>query len=280
MKCYNRSRRVIQGALRALLVGAALLLAAPVAAQDQRLDPLHDVGFDQRLDAQTPLDALFVDEEGRTVAFGDYFGEKPVLLALNYYECPMLCSIVREGVLTSLQQLDFDVGREFTVIFVSIDPTETPMIAAAQKAATVARYGRPGAAEGWHFLTGSQESIDQLAQAVGFRYVYDEPTAQYSHPSGVVILTPQGRVARYFYGIEYVSRDLRLGLVEASHNKIGSPIDQLLLLCFHYDPVTGRYSGLIMTITQVAGALTVLMLGITMFVLTRRHRRRPIELAH
>lgn len=265
-------RRLSLMALLALCV-IALTPAAPIRAQDEQPDPVRDVGFDQLLDQSVPLDALFTDEEGRTIPLRDFFGEKPVVLALGYYECPMLCSLVREGMLQSFSQLDFTVGDEFEVVNVSIDPGETPMIAAAQKAIHVERYGRPGGGDGWHFLTGDQEAIDRLASAVGFRYVYDAEIDQYAHPSGIIVLTPLGKIARYFYGIEFDLKDLRLGLVEASENKIGTPVDQFLLLCYHYDPVTGTYTGLIMTITRVVGALTILILGGALFMLNRRHRR-------
>ncbi len=265
-------RRLSLMALLALCV-IALTPAAPIRAQDEQPDPVRDVGFDQLLDQSVPLDALFTDEEGRTIPLRDFFGEKPVVLALGYYECPMLCSLVREGMLQSFSQLDFTVGDEFEVVNVSIDPGETPMIAAAQKAIYVERYGRPGGGDGWHFLTGDQEAIDRLASAVGFRYVYDAEIDQYAHPSGIIVLTPLGKIARYFYGIEFDLKDLRLGLVEASENKIGTPVDQFLLLCYHYDPATGTYTGLIMTITRVVGALTILILGGALFMLNRRHRR-------
>jgi protein SCO1/2 len=248
----------------------ALGWLTPAHAQESNPDPLTDVGFDQRLDTQVPLGLQFVNEDGQPVELRKYFETKPVILVLGYYECPMLCSIVRDGLVTSLKQVDFDVGKEFDVVYVSIDPQETPMIAAAQKTALLAEYNRPGAEEGWHLLVGNQDSIEQLANSVGFRYVYDETIDQYAHPSGIVVLTPQGRIARYFYGIEYEPRDLRFGLMEASADKIGSPVDQLLLLCYHYDPATGQYSGIITNITQMAGIATVLMIVAAIATLTRR----------
>ncbi|MCG8350568.1 MAG: SCO family protein [Chloroflexales bacterium] len=255
-----------------LIVCCVLALAwiNPAYAQESSPDPLTDVGFDQRLDTQVPLGLQFVNEDGQSVELRQYFGTKPVILVLGYYECPMLCSIVRDGLVTSLKQVDFDVGKEFEVVYVSIDPQETPMIAAAQKTALLAEYNRPGAEDGWHLLVGNQESIEQLAHTVGFRYVYDEAIDQYAHPSGIVVLTPQGRVARYFYGIEYEPRDLRFGLMDASADKIGAPVDQLLLLCYHYDPATGQYSGIITNVTQLAGIVTVLTIVAAIATLTRR----------
>jgi protein SCO1 len=228
-------------------------------------DPLKDVAYEQRLGEQLPLDLPFVDEAGQAVRLGDFFGEKPVVLALGYYECPMLCSLVREGMVTSLMDVRLDAGKDFQVVNVSIDPTETPMNAANTKAAVLSRYGRPGSESGWHFLTGTQDSIAQLAAAIGFQYFYDETIDQYAHAAGIIVTTPGGELARYFYGIEYNPSDVRLGLVEASGNKIGSPVDQLLLLCYHYDPVSGKYTGLVMTVLRVVSVLFVL--GMVAFVL-------------
>jgi protein SCO1/2 len=262
--------------LRRSLVSCGLLLLtlaiAPggALAQGDKPDPLHDVAFEQRLDAQVPADLSFVDEQGRTVALGDYFGAQPVILQLSYYECPMLCSLVRQGMLDSLKDVTLSVGSDFQVVNVSIDPQETPMMAANAKAAALSSYARDGADGAMHFLTGTQDSIDRLAEAVGFRYVYDETIDQYAHAAGIVVLTPTGLVSRYFYGVEFNPSDLRLGLVEASGNKIGSPTDQLLLLCYHYDPVTGTYTGLVMTALRVAAALTVLGLAGLIFFLSRR----------
>ncbi|MBI1927913.1 SCO family protein [Candidatus Poribacteria bacterium] len=224
-------------------------------------DILREVGIDQRLNEQVPLDLVFRDETGKLVRLGDYFGEKPVILSLVYYECPMLCTLVLNGLLKSLRALSFDVGKEFNVVTVSFNPGETPTLAAAKKAEYIQHYSRPGTAEGWHFLTGQEASIQQLAQAVGFRYVYDAQKNQFAHASGIMVLTPQGRLSHYFYGIEYSPRDIRLSLVEASANKIGSPVDQLLLYCYHYDPTTGKYGVIIMNIIRLAGLGTVLALG-------------------
>lgn len=233
-------------------------------------DPLRDVSFEQRLDAQLPLDLTFVDDQGRSVQLGDYFGAQPVVLQLSYYQCPMLCSLVRQGMLDALEDVTLSAGRDFQVLNVSIDPLETPMMAANVKAAALSSYGRDGAAEGMHFLTGTQDAIDQLASAVGFHYVYDETINQYAHAAGLVVLTPKGKVSRYFFGIEFNPSDLRLGLVESSENTIGSLTDQLLLLCYHYDPNTGAYTGLVMTIVRTAGVLTLLGIAGLIVALTRR----------
>lgn len=254
---------------RLLLIVLLALLALPgvAAAQGGTGDPLEDVAYEQRLGEYVPLELPFVDETGQAVLLGDYFGEQPVLLALGYYECPMLCSLVREGLVNAVSEVQLNIGSDYQVVYVSIDPAETPMNAANAKAVSLAEYGRPESADGWHFLTGPQDSIQRLADAIGFAYFYDERIDQYAHAAGIVVLTPQGQLARYFYGIEYNPSDLRLGLVEAADNKIGSLVDQLLLLCYSYDPVTGRYSGLIMTVLRVVSALfVVFVIGLVIFL--------------
>lgn len=296
--CYGRALRTVRPAPRpgrsaggrasgrrwlrqALLICAAVCIINVVPARAQTAgtlpEPLRGVGIDQRLDGQVPLDLVFRDETGKAVRLGEYIGAvpgRPTILALVYYECPMLCSLVLNGLLGSLKALSFNVGDEFNIVTVSFDPRETPALAAAKKKEYVRRYGRPGAAAGWHFLTGEEEAIRQLARAVGFRYAYDAKTDQYIHASGIMVVTPRGRLARYFYGIEYAPRDVRLGLVEASANRIGSPIDQVLLFCYHYDPVTGKYGLLIMNVLRLAGLATVLALGTFIAVMLRRDRRR------
>lgn len=254
---------------RLLLIVLLALLALPgvAAAQGGTGDPLEDVAYEQRLGEYVPLELPFVDETGQAVLLGDYFGEQPVLLALGYYECTMLCSLVREGLVNAVSDVQLNIGADYQVVYVSIDPAETPMNAANAKAVSLAEYGRPESADGWHFLTGPQDSIQRLADAIGFAYFYDERIDQYAHAAGIVVLTPQGQLARYFYGIEYNPSDLRLGLVEAADNKIGSLVDQLLLLCYSYDPVTGRYSGLIMTVLRVVSALfVVFVIGLVIFL--------------
>lgn len=232
--------------------------------------PLRKVGVDQRLNNQVPLDLVFRDESGQEVKLGQYFGHRPVILSLVYYDCPMLCTLVLNGLVGSMKALQFDVGREFEVVTISFDPREKPDVAREKKAGYMARYGREGAAQGWHFLTGDEPSITALADAVGFRYAWDEETRQFAHASAIMVLTPEGRVSRYFYGIEYAPRDLKLGLVEASNNKIGSPVDQILLYCYHYDPQTGKYGFAIMNAIRVLGFATFFGLALLIFILKRR----------
>lgn len=259
-----------------LLAGWSLLYGvAPAAAHGP--DVLHHVGFDQRLNEQVPLDLVFYDETGRAVRLGDYFSNKPVILVLGYYECPNLCSLVNEGLADSLRSISFNPGKDFEVVSVSIDPGETPQVASQKKVSYLQRYGRAGAEQGWHLLTGEEEQIKQLADAVGFRYVYDPNIDQYAHASGITVLTPQGRIARYFYGITYPATDLRFGLIEASANKIGSVVDQVLLLCYQYDALAGTYSVVIMNVIKLAGLFTVLVLGAFVAVMLRRERRRSLE---
>jgi protein SCO1/2 len=240
--------------------------------EHQPLGVLHEVGWDQRLGEQVPLDLTFRDEAGNMVRFGDYLGQKPLILTLNYYECPMLCPLVLDELLRALRALPFTIGDQFNLATVSIDPGETPTHAVAKKAHYVRGYGRDGAAAGWHFLTGEEASIRQLTQAVGFRYAYDATKDQYAHAAGIVVLTPQGRVARYFYGIEFSPRDVRLALVEAAADTICSPIDQLLLYCYQYDPATGGYTLAVRRVLQLAGLGTVLGLGGFVIVMLRRER--------
>jgi len=245
-------------------------LAAAASAQPSRPIKPGDIGFDQRLDEQVQLDLAFRDDSGKTVALGDYFNRKPVILALVYYQCPMLCNQVLNGLAGGLKALTFGAGREFEVVVVSINPRETSELAAAKKESYVRDYGRAGAAAGWHFLTGDPKPIDALARSVGFRYAYDPMLNQYAHASGVVVLTPKGRVARYFYGIEYAPRDLRFGLIEAAEERIGTPVDQVLLLCYQYDPMTGKYSAAVMKSLRLGGVVTVVGVAALLFALSRR----------
>jgi protein SCO1 len=231
---------------------------------------LRSVGLDQRLGNYIPLDLTFRDEHGRPVTLGQFFGQKPVILTLVYYQCPMLCTEVLNSLLRSAKELPLQIGKDFTIVTLSIDPAERPVLAAVKHELYTGLYGRPAGVQGWHFLTGNEAQIKTLAQAVGFRYAYDSASGQFAHPSGIMLLTPQGKLAGYFYGIKYPSRDLRLGLVQASQEKIGSPIDQLLLYCYHYDPTTGKYGLLISRLIQVAGALTVLCMAIIIAFLFRR----------
>lgn len=221
---------------------------------------LSEVRFDQRLNEQLPLETRFKDEDGRDVTLGDYFGKRPVVLAFVYYECPMLCTQVLNGLTSSLTVLDETVGREFDVVAISFDARETPALANGKKKTHLDRYKRPESADGWHFLTGDEASIKAVTQAAGFSYVWDEKTQQFAHPSGIVVATPEGKLSRYFFGIEYAPRDVKFALVESSAGKIGNAIDQLLLYCYHYDPATGSYGFVAMGAVRVAGALTVLAL--------------------
>ena len=273
-KAESRAPGWLEACTQSALVGLLVLISVATAWAQVRnasqLPPvLRNVGIDQKLNQQVPLDLPFRDEAGDVVRLGDYFGSKPVILILVYYECPMLCSTALNGLLESLKELKFDVGKQFDVLTVSFDPTEKPSLAAAKKALYVGTYGRPGAADGWHFLTGDQDSIHRLTEAVGFRYNYDPSIKQYVHATGLIVLTPQGRIARYFYGIQYPAGNLRLGLVEASQGKIGSPVDAVLLYCCQYDPETGKYSLIIARILKIGAAVTVLSLGGLLFVMFR-----------
>jgi protein SCO1 len=247
---------------------------APSASQMPEL--LQDVGLDQKLNAQVPLDLKFRDEEGRPVTLGQYFGKRPVILTLNYYECPMLCTEVLNGLVSALGVMNFSVGKEFDVVTVSFDPRDTPALAKQKKTAYLGRYKRGGADAGWHFLTGSPHEIAVLTRAVGFRYAYNEKAGQFAHASGVMVATPEGRLSHYFYGIEYGPRDLRLALVEASNHKIGNAVDQVLLACFHYDLSSGRYSLTVMTIVRAAGLATVALIAGAIIVMRRRERKGPL----
>jgi protein SCO1/2 len=247
-----------------------------ILAQDQpsgRPEALVDIELRQRLDEQVPLELPFRDEAGREVNLGEYFGAKPVILALVYYDCPMLCTLVLNGLLTCLDVVSFAAGAEYEVVVVSIDPEETPELAAQKKAAYLERSKRPGDAAGWHFLTGEAPAIEALAAAVGFKYVYDPDSDQFAHASGIMVLTPGGKLARYFYGVEYSARDVQFALMEASEDRIGSLTDQLLLFCYQYDPETGTYGAAIFFIMRVAALLTLALLAGGIFLMRWRERR-------
>jgi protein SCO1/2 len=230
---------------------------------------LENVGIEQHLDAQVPADLTFHDETGKSVKLGDYFGHKPLILNLVYYNCTMLCGEALAGLAGAMRLIKFDVGNEFDVVTVSFDPRETPAMAAAKKKDYVARYGRANAAAGWHFLTGQPESINALTKAVGFQYQYDAKTNQYAHATAIMVLTPQGRISRYFYGVDFPPKDLRMGLVEASQGKIGNTVDAVLLFCYHYDPETGKYGAMVANILRLAAGATILILGTMFFILWR-----------
>ena len=271
---------------RAMAAGAMALVSAVAWAQGAegvRPDPgipagqmpgaLSGVSFEQRLNERIPLNLPFTDEDGRAVMLGDYFGRKPVILAFVYYECPMLCTQVLNGLSGVLDVMPESVGREFDVVTVSFDPRETPLLAAAKKKTYMDRYKRPTAAQGWHFLTGDQASITSLTEAAGFHYAWDERTSQFGHASGVVVVTPDGRLSRYFFGIDYAARDVRFALIESSEGRIGAVADKLLLYCYHYDPDTGRYGFVVMRAVRIGGAATLAALVGFMMVSIRREGR-------
>lgn len=232
--------------------------------------PLQNVGFDQRLGQQIPVDAEFKDETGKTVKLSEYFnGTKPVVLALVYYECPMLCNQVLNGLLSSLKIVSFDVGKDFEVVTVSFDPRETPELAAKKKESYVRSYKREGAAEGWHFLTGDETNIKRLTDSVGFFFQYDQQSQQFVHAAGIMVLTGQAKIARYFFGIDYAPKDLKFGLMEASDKRIGNPVDKLLLYCYHYDPAQGKYGAIVMNFMKIGGIITLIGMAALILVLRR-----------
>ncbi len=268
-------------------MGMALLLvvlAMPAAAQmgpvtgSTALPPeLKNVGIDQKLNAQVPLEATFRDEFGRTVKLGDYFHPgKPVILSLVYYDCPMLCTQVLNSLSSTLRLLTLQMDKDYEVVTVSFDPKETPELAAAKKRAYLERYGRAGGENGWHFLTGDEANIHALTEAVGFHYQWDPRLQQYAHATAIMVVTPQGRLAQYYYGVEYSPKDLRLGLVQASDNKIGTVVDQVLLYCYHYDPRTGRYGAIVANILKLAGGVTILIVG-SMLIFLYKHEPRTAK---
>jgi protein SCO1/2 len=233
---------------------------------------LKNVGIDQKLNEQIPLDAVFKDEQGQEVRLGQFFKGKPVVLSLVYYTCPMLCTQVLNGELSTFRAMSFNIGEQYEVVTISFDSRETPQLAAAKKQTYITGYNRAGGDAGWHFLTGDEANIKRLTDAVGFRYVWDEQTNQFAHASGIMVLTPGGKLARYYYGIDYPPKDVRLSLVEASENKIGTPVDALMLYCYHYDPATGKYGVVVMNVMRVAGAITVVLIVGMLLALRRRGR--------
>ena len=274
-----------------LVLTIAALAAAPAAAQYNGVpqsgmmtkgdkpagitpDQLKKVEFDQRLGQQVPLDLPFTDQDGRAVRLSQYFqAGRPVVLSLVYYECPMLCVQALNGLVKSMKALSLEPGKDYEVVTVSFNPRETPEQAKEKKAHYLSMLQKPAAAEGWHFLTGEETPIRMLADSVGFHYVYDEPTRQYAHPTGIVVLTPEGRTSKYIYGLDYGPRDLRLAMVEAANNEIGTPVDRLLLYCFHYDPEQGKYGLVVMNVLRLAGVLTVVCVGGFILIMWRREKR-------
>jgi len=281
-------RKFVLRSFGAFAMGAAAVLCAPAPAAAQPMMPaggpdgpkslapdkvLQTVGVDQKLDAQVSPDLTFKNEAGETVRLRDYMGKRPLLLSLVYYECPGLCTMTLNGIASSLKPLSFTPGNEFDILTISFDPRETPALAAKKKARYLKEYKRAGAEKGWHFLTGDEANIKALCETVGFRYQYDENTKQYAHASAIMLLTPQGRVSRYFYGLEYSTNDIRLGLVEAADERIGTITDTVTLLCFKYDPAAAKYSLNILWAVRIGGVLTVLAMGTFILVMWRRDRR-------
>lgn len=276
-------RRRLGIALACVLSGATLFAQEtannPVLNNNTGVD-INKIRIEQKMGSQIPLDLTFRDEAGKTVALRRYFKDKPVVLVMAYYECPMLCTVVLNE-LTRVMKSEkrYSIGKDYEVITVSISPTETPELAAKKKENYVNSYQRAGGKSGWHFLVGDEADIKQLADSVGFNYVYDPKTKQYAHSAGVMILTPEGKLARYLLGIDYTAKDLRFALIESSKNKIGNPVEQVILYCYQYDPSTGRYGLVIMRVVQLAGILTVLSLGTFIFMMVRaeRHRSRMLN---
>lgn len=276
------ARTVLSGVLIATVAATASAAPprvpdadGPIVPSNAMPEPLKAVGYDQNLGKPLPLHLAFRDETGRPVKLGEYFGRRPVVLVFAYYRCPMLCDMVLQAVTGSLKSLSFDAGEQYDVVVVSIDPKETTKLAAETKAENLSRYGRAGTEGGWHFLTGEQDSILDLTQAAGFRYSYDKERDQYAHAAGMMILTPGGKIARYLFGIDFAPRDVRLALIESAEGRIGNLADQILLYCFHYDPVYGKYSAMTMNILRLAAAATVLGLGLLIVLLKRRERVEP-----
>ena len=267
--------------LRAALVAAlyvslvSIRARADAAAPDMEIlpPPPQEVGFDQNIGRLVPLDATFKDETGKEVRLGDYFSTKPVVLSFAYDTCPMLCDLAVQGLAKSFKGINLSAGSDFTVVTISFDPRDTPERAKGKKRLALEHYGRDGAAAGWAFLTGDKASIDRVTAAAGFRYIWDAEAKQYAHPTGAVVVTPQGTIARYLFGIEYAPKDLRLSLVEASTGKLGNVIDQLVLLCYHYDPRIGKYGPFALGLMRAGGAVTLLSIGALVFVMSRRERK-------
>ena len=274
------STRQIANSIVAVFLGLALLAAAAwgqgmgngIMSPPPNVRPpgLKNVAIQQNLNQQIPPDLAFTDDLGRKVQLGDYFGQKPLILNFVYYGCPMLCGEELNGLESALRVLKFDIGKEFEVITISFDPRNTPEIAAKKKEQILQRYKRPGAERGWHFLVGQPGAIDAVTRAAGFQYEYDPKTEQFAHSTAILVLTPQGKIAQYYYGIEYPPKDLRLALVEASQNRIGNVVDELLLYCYHYDPEKGKYSATVLRVLRLMAVATMLCLGVLLFALVRR----------
>jgi protein SCO1/2 len=269
-----QKRRMMGGGsiLFALILSLGVLPGRAQQASSAPPPPLHGVGITQRMNQQVPGDLTFRDEAGQTVRLGDYFGKKPIVLSLVYFSCPSMCTEVLNGELRALQGISLKLGQDYEAVTVSFDPKDGPAEASQKNHIYTGLYGRPDAAGSWHFLTGQQDSIRPLTDAVGFEYSYDAPSGQFAHATAIMILTPEGRVSRYYYGVQYPTRDVRLGLVEASGGGIGSPTDAALLFCYHYDPLTGKYGLVIANVFRIGGAVTLLALGILLFFLFRHEK--------
>jgi protein SCO1 len=270
----NSKLYVLAAVIILLVCAMPVPIASQTAEQSTVSKVFNDVGLDQRLGNSIPLDLTFRDETGATVKLGDYFHDKPVVLSLVYYNCPMLCKMTLDGMVECFLSMKYIVNKDFDVVTVSFDPTETPAMAAEAKHTYLTRYGQKGAEDGWHFLTGDEPSIKKLTQAVGFHYVYDAKLKQYAHPTGIMVLTPEGTLSRYFYGVEYAPRDMQFALIDASHHQVGSAVDKLLLLCYCYDPTTGKYGFIISNVLRASATLTILVVGGGIFLLLRSERKK------
>jgi protein SCO1 len=275
-RCYIESALVVVASLVLTFCSSLSVLAQPAGV---RPPILKDVGIDQLLNNQVPLDLEFKDETGRTVTLAEYFKDKPVVLSLVYYNCPMLCTQVLTGLLGTLKTLPMSPGKEFVSVTVSFDPAEGPELASAKKQEYIERLRKPEAASGWHFLTGQEAQIQALTKAVGFRYLWDPVTKQYAHASGIVVLTPQGKVSRYFYGVEYAPRDLRFGLLEASGGRIGSLVDKIILYCYQYEPMRGTYGLVLLRVMRIFGILTLISIVSLIGFLIYMTKKKEAELA-
>ncbi|HWE85738.1 MAG TPA: SCO family protein [Terracidiphilus sp.] len=294
MQYRNTIRKTLRTA--ALGAAAAIVCASMLTAQvssygdkeagpaNQKSSLLNKVGIAQHLNYQLPLNLTFTDDAGKQVQLASYFGQKPAILALVYYQCPMLCSEELNGLVSALLMVDEKPGRDFSIIVVSIDPSEGTDLAAAKKRSYVKRYGDPATVNGWHFLTGTQANIDALTDVVGFKYVKipgpDGKLTQFAHASSIQLVTPEGKLAQYYMGVEYSPKDLRIGLAETSHSRIGSPVDNILTYCYHYDPGTNKHSLMVARVVQMGGLVTLLSLGSFMFVMFRRDHTQALDQAH
>ncbi len=274
MKVIRAISGIAMMMLLAASVGCAQMIPDNVGQSSKGLPPaLANVRFDPQLNAQIPADAAFVDETGAPVRLGDYFGKKPVVLVFAYYTCPMLCSEVEHAVVGTLKMISFDPGKDYDVVFISFDTADTPDAALRKKHEALARFARPTTDAGWHFLTGRREAIDTVTKAANFSYSYDAKSNSYAHASGILLLTPDGRISRYFFGVDYPASHVRLGLVDASAGKIGTPVDHLLLFCYQYDPTRARYSATILTVIRMGGVVTLLCMALGFVIFRRRENR-------